>query len=91
MNGSMPQKARGEYPLTSSTTQFPKSISGREQLDKKLNKIEEQFRDRYRKDYEKSKKGDKEIMDDWKRDIRKQAPAVDMAAVLRLEDELWNS
>lgn len=75
-----------------STTQFPKSISGREELDKKLNKIEEQFKDRYRKDYEKNnKRKDKEIMDDWKRDIRKQAPVVDMAAVLKLEDELWNS
>lgn len=77
--------------MTSSTTQFPKSISSREELDKKLNKIEREFKDRYRKDYEKNKKGDKEIMDDWKREIRKQAPEVDMAAVLRLEDELWNS
>ena len=53
--------------------------------------IKSQFKDKYRPHYEKTKKGDEQIMEDWKKDIRKNAPAVNVEEILRLEEELWNS
>jgi hypothetical protein len=88
----MHQKAHGEFHSQNSTTQSPKSISSREQfINETVGKIEQEFEDKYRKHYERTKQGDKEIMEDWKKDIRKKAPAINVEEVLRLEDELWNS
>ena len=91
MNGNMPQKAHGGYPLMSSTTQSQKSITNRRDLNKALENIEHQFSDKYRKHYKATKAEDEQVMNRWKNDIRKSAPKENTEAVLKFEDELWNS
>ena len=56
-----------------------------------MENIEHQFSDKYRKHYKATKAEDEQVMDRWKNDIRKSAPKENTEAVLKLEDELWNS
>jgi DNA-binding SARP family transcriptional activator len=60
--------------------------SGRERLDKSLEKIERQFSNQYRKAYEEKR----EHMPDWPRRTAVE-PTVNLEEIIQIEEQLWNS